>query len=207
MLYDYIIHNYKEGEPIFFGDLLIEDISKSAVNQQLRTLCNYGKLMKYETGVYYIPKNTVLKSTIGPTADTVARYRYISKGDTIVGFYTGNTFANQLGITTQVPKIVEIASNHTNSSPREVEIGGRKFYIKKPITPVTTENVYVLQMLELIKNIDVYLDDSYEAAKEKLTEYIRLHDITSAKVDQYIRMFPMIIFKNYYELRLNDVLA
>lgn len=207
MLYDYIVHNYKECEPIFFGDLLIEGITKSAINQQLKTLCNNGKLVKYETGVYYIPKKSSLKSAIGPTADTVARYRYISKGDTIEGFYAGNIFANQLGITTQVPRVVEIVSNNTNSSPREVEIGKRKFYVKKPVTPVNEENVYVLQMLELIKNIDAYSDDSYEEAKEKLAEYINLHNITRAMVDKYIRMYPMVIYKNYYELGLSDVLA
>ena len=207
MLYDYIIHNYKECEPIFFGDLLIERITKSAVNQQLKTLCNNGKLAKYETGVYYIPKQSLLKSKIGPTADTVARYRYISKGGSIDGFYAGNTFANQLGISMQVPRVVEIVSNNTNSSPREVEIGNRKFYVKKPVTRVTAENVYVLQMLELLKNIDTYLDYSYEEAKEKLAEFIGLHEITSVDVDKYIRMYPMTIYKNYYELGLSDVLA
>lgn len=79
--------------------------------------------------------------------------------------------------------------------------------MKKPVTPVTAENVYVLQMLDLIKNIDAYLDYSYEEAKEKLSEYIHLHEITSAEVDKYIRMYPMIIFRNYYELRLSDVLS
>ncbi|MGN0394519.1 MAG: hypothetical protein ACI4EF_04090, partial [Coprococcus sp.] len=37
----------------------------------------------------------------------VARYRFISKGDNIDGFYGGNSFANQIGITTQVPRVVE----------------------------------------------------------------------------------------------------
>lgn len=36
MLYDYIIENYKEAEPIFISDLKIEDITKSALNQQLK---------------------------------------------------------------------------------------------------------------------------------------------------------------------------
>ena len=51
-------------------------------------------------GVYFIPKKTLLNSTIGPNADMVARYRFISKGDNIDGFYGGNSFANQIGITT-----------------------------------------------------------------------------------------------------------
>ena len=56
--------------------------------------------MKYDTGVYYIPKLTLFHSSVGPNADMVARYRFISKGDNIDGFYGGNSFANQIGITT-----------------------------------------------------------------------------------------------------------
>lgn len=207
MIYDYIVQHYKEGEPIFFADLLVEGISRSAINQQLKTLCNKEKLVKYETGVYYIPKKSLLKSYVGPSADIVAKYRFISKGGSVDGFYAGNTFANQLGISTQVPRVIEIVSNNTNSSPREIEIGNRKFFVKKPVETVTAENVYVLQMLELLKSLDSYLDCSYEVAGERFTEYIRMHEIKRADVDKYIRKYPVIIFKNYYELELDGVLA
>ncbi|MCM1287264.1 MAG: DUF6088 family protein [Clostridium sp.] len=207
MIYDYIVKTYKEGEPIFFSDLLIEGVSKPAVNQQLKTLCNNGKLVKYDTGVYYIPKTSLLHTPVGLSADIVARYRFISKGSNIDGFYTGNTFANQLGISTQVPRIVEIVSNNTNSAPREIEIGKRKFYVRKPIATITADNVYVLQMLDLLKSLDHYLDYSYEIAKEKFAKYIRMHEIKRMDVDKYIRKYPAIIFKNYYELELDHVLA
>lgn len=42
----------------------------------------------------------------------VARYKYVSRGGKVDGFYSGNTFANQLGISTQVPNKVEIVSNN-----------------------------------------------------------------------------------------------
>ena len=38
MLYNYILENYKEAEPIFFSDLERDNISKSALNQQLKTI-------------------------------------------------------------------------------------------------------------------------------------------------------------------------
>jgi hypothetical protein len=205
MLYDYIIATYKEGEPIFFADLMVEDVSKPAVSQQLKKLCNYGKLAKYDNGIYYIPKKSRLKSAVGPSADMVAKYRFIQRGDRIEGFYAGNTFANQLGITTQVPRIVEIASNNTNSAPREVTIGNRRFFVKKPVAVVTAENVYALQMLDLLKNLDIYLDYSYEVAKQKFAEYIRMHRISRADIDRYIREYSSIIFKYYYELELDHV--
>ena len=185
----------------------MDGISKPALSQQLKTLVKKGLLVKYDTGIYYMPKKSKLKSNLGPNADIVARYRYISKGNNIDGFYTGNTFANQIGISTQVPRVVEIVSNNTNSSPREVVIGNRTFYIRKPIAEINEENVYVLQMLELLKNLDSYLDYTYEEAREKFSEYIKLHGIKRKDVDKYIRQYPANIFRNYYELELDHVLA
>ena len=207
VLYNYIREHYKEAEPIFFSDLEREDITRSALNQQLKKLCDKGLLEKYDVGVYFIPKKTLLNSTIGPNADMVARYRFISKGNNIDGFYGGNSFANQIGISTQVPQVVEIVSNNTNSSDREVRIGNRRFYVKKPIVQITKENVYVLQMLELLKNLDAYLDYSYEEAREKFAEYISFHGIKRSDVDMYIRKYPVATFKYYYELGLDHVLA
>ncbi len=207
VLYNYIREHYKEAEPIFFSDLEREDITRSALNQQLKKLCDKGLLEKYDVGVYFIPKKTLLNSTIGPNADMVARYRFISKGNNIDGFYGGNSFANQIGISTQVPQVVEIVSNNTNSSDREVRIGNRRFYVKKPIVQITKENVYVLQMLELLKNLDAYLDYSYEEASEKFAEYISVHGIKRSDVDMYIRKYPVATFKYYYELGLDYVLA
>lgn len=207
MLYDYILENYKEAEPIFFSDLERDGISKSALNQQLKTMCRNGFLAKYDTGVYYRPKESLLRSSVGPDADIVARYRFISKGKNVDGFYTGNSFANQLGISAQVPRVVEIASNNTNSSAREIRIGNRLFYVRKPVVPVTARNVYVLQMLDLLKNLDAYLDGSYQDAKEKFAEYIELHGIARKDIDLYIRKYPGTVFKYYYELELDRVLA
>ena len=165
MLYDYIISNYKEGEPIFFSDIFIEGVSRSAVNQQMKSLCNKGLIKKYDKGIYYIPKKTMLKAKI------------------------------------------EIVSNNSNSSPREIEIGGRKFLIRKSSIVINRENVYVLQLLELLKNIEVYMDGSYDEARVKIEEYIDIHDIRKESVNRYIREFPINVFKNYYELGLDNVFA
>ena len=73
----------------------------------------------------------------------VARYRFISKGDNVDGFYAGNTFANQIGISTQVPYVIEIVSNNV-ATDGEVLIGNRRFVVRKPVVPATKENVHVL---------------------------------------------------------------
>ena len=66
---------------------------------------------------------------MGVNADTVARYKYVSRGGKVDGFYSGNTFANQLGISMQVPNKVEIVSNNMAAKVREVPIGKRTFIV------------------------------------------------------------------------------
>ena len=143
MLYEFLKNNYKEAEPIFFSDIVIKGITKSAVNQQLKKLCNEGKLQKYENGIYYLPKKSRLKTSVGVNADTVARYKYVSRGGKVDGFYSGNTFANQLGISTQVPNKVEIVSNNMAAKVREVPIGKRTFIVRKPVVPVNLSLIHI----------------------------------------------------------------
>ena len=51
----------------------------------------------------------------------------------------------------------------------------------------------------------MYLDESYDVAHDKVSRFVRIHGITKNDVDNYIREFPIAIFKYYYELRLDDV--
>ena len=182
MLYDYIKEHYKETEPIFLSDLLSVNTAELDLNQQLKELCANDLLQQYDDKVCFIPKKTTLNSTVGPNADMVARYRFISKGNNVDGFCAGNTFANQIGISTQVPQVIEIVSNNV-SDDGEVQIGNRRFVVRKPIVPITKENVYVLQMLELLKNLDAYLDCPYEEVRKKFVEYISIHGITKSDVE------------------------
>lgn len=206
MLYNYIKEHYKEAEPIFLADLLIENITESELNQQLKELCEKGSLQQYDEEVYFIPKKSKFNLAVGPNADMVARYRFVSKGDNVDGFYAGNTFANQIGISTQVPYVIEIVSNNV-SDDGEVLIGNRRFVVRKTVVPITKENVYVLQMLELLAKLDTYLDCSYEEAKEKFAEYISVCGIAKSDVELFIKEYPKSTLKYYYELELDKILT
>ena len=199
MLYNYIKTHYKQAEPIFLSDLLRTNITELDLNQQLKELCKKGLLLQYDEEVYFIPKKTTLNSIVGPNADMVARYRFISKGDNVDGFYAGNTFANQIGISVQVPYVIEIVSNNV-SDDGEVLIGNRRFVVRKPVVPITKENVHVLQMLELLVKIDAYLDCSYEEARDKFAEYISVCRITKSDVDLYITKYPLSTFEGFCKL-------
>lgn len=205
MLDKYILENYKELEPIFISDLPTNHVSKSALTQRMNTLCKRGLIHKCENGIYYIPKKSKLNIEVAPSADTVAKYKYVSNGKEVKGYYSGHTLANQLGLSTQVPVKVEIVSNNASAKYREVTIGKRTFAIRCSTLKIDSSNVYVLQLLDLLKNIDLYIDGDYEEAKPKVYNYIKKHNITKKDIDQYIRYYPMSVFKNYYEMELEDV--
>lgn len=207
MLYDYLKENYREDEPIIFNDVVYLNYSRPVLNQMFRALCNEGKLVKYDTGIYFIPGKSRLKSNTGLNADIAAYYKYIHRNGKTFGYYSGNSFANKIGISTQVPYKVEITSNHMAAQVRELEIGKRTFIVRHPVVPVTNENAPVLSMLDLLKNLEIYMDDSYRDAAVRFEEYIRKYHITKESVDQYIRFFPSKIFRNYYETGLDHVLA
>ena len=207
MLYEYILENYKENEPIFFSDIKIYGITRSAISQQMKRLCDESKIIKYDNNTYYLPKKSKLSKSSGINADMVARYKYISRNEKVDGFYSGNLFANQIGISNQVPNKVEIVSNNIGAKVRDISIGKRIFTVRKSCVVVNEENVHVLQLLDLLKNLDAYLDDDYSVSRIKIKKYIETYEITKEMIDRYIRNYPSSVYKYYYEMRLDDVFA
>ena len=207
MLFDYLKEHYKPGEPIFTEDIHIKGMNRPNLIQQLKTLTDNKKVGRFEKGIYYIPRRTVFYTFAGPSPETVATYKYIARNGKINGYYSGNTFANLIGVSQQVPMKKEIVSNNIAAIVREVPIGKQKFIVRKSNIKITNENAHVLQLLELLKKLDTYLDGNYDMAREKIKKYAVLTKISKADIDKYIRHFPDSTFRNYYEMRLDNVLA
>ncbi len=207
MLFDYLKERYEDGEPIFIEDINIEGMNRPNFCQQLKTLTDNGKIVRYEKGIYYIPKQTRFSSSAGPSPETVARYKYISRGGRTDGYYSGGTFANIIGVSLQVPMKKEIVSNNIAAIVREVAIGKQSFIVRRSNVPITGENVNVLQLLELLKNLDSFLDCDYDEAREKIKNYTLSNHITREEIDRYIRRYPDSTFRYFYEMRLDHVLA
>lgn len=207
MLFEYLKENYAPGEPIFTEDIHIEDMKRPNFIQQLKTLTDNGKIVRYEKGIYYIPKETRFGHAVGPSPETIAQYKYISRMGKTNGYYSGGAFANLIGISLQVPMKKEIVSNNIAAIVREVLIGRQTFIVRRTNVPISSENVHVLQLLELLKNLDNYLDGDYKGAREKIKKYTLANNIQKTDIDQYIRYYPDSTFRFYYEMRLDDVLA
>lgn len=206
MLYEYLLKNYKANEPIFVSDIDMP-VTDGNLRQMFKTLCDAGKIKRFDTGIYYIPKASVLKGGVPLAADEVAVAKYIVRKGKVDGFYSGYTFANQLGISTQVPYVKEIVSNNASTRVKEVNVRNKKILLRRARTEINNENYVVLQLLELLKDLEQYYDISFENVCERLKKYVRTENIKKADVDKYIGDFPDKVYKNIYRTGLYNVFA
>jgi len=206
MLYEYLTEKYKPNEPIFVSDISLP-VSDVNLRQMFKVLCDSGKIKRFETGIYYLPKQSRLQGGVPLGAETVARYKYIFRNGSIEGYYSGYTFANQLGVTTQVPYVIEIVSNNASSKVREIKLQGLRVVLRKARVSVSEENYRVLQFLDFLKDADMYIEISKEAFYERIRKYVKEEKIKKADIDTYIKDYPDRIFRYIYEMGLYDVFA
>jgi hypothetical protein len=206
MLLEFLKSKFGPGKPIFTEDAEPLGLSAGNLRQQFKKLVDSGELFRYEPGVYFLPDTNHEYYPI--SSNMVAEYKYITNGDEIYGYYSGYTFANQLGLCLQVPYKEEIVTNNTTAIAREVKVGNIPYYIRRAKIAITKENRNVLQLLDLLKDVEEYTDYCCEEeAPDIIRRHILRNKILRADVDKYIENFPLKTYKYIYDLRLYDVFA
>ncbi|MBR1745736.1 MAG: hypothetical protein IJ734_07180 [Fibrobacter sp.] len=206
MLLEFLKSKFGPGKPIFTEDAEPLGLSAGNLRQQFKKLVDAGELSRFEPGVFFLPDPNHEYYPI--SSNMVAEYKYITDGDEIYGYYSGYTFANQLGLCLQVPYKEEIVTNNTTAIAREVKVGKIPFFIRRAKVAVTKENRNVLQLLDLLKDVEEYTDYCCEEeAPDIIRRHILRNKILRADVDKYIENFPLKTYKYIYDLRLYDVLA
>ena len=183
-LYYYISVNFKPGEPFFYKDLDVAS-SRDSVRHQIARLLREGKIQKYNNGTFYLPKKSLLGLPPVLSTESVAVSKYIKRKERIIGFYSGLTFANQIGISLQVPVVKEIVTNESSAIVRTVQFNKRNFQIRKTKVPIDNDNYKVLQLLTLLEKYDKYIDHEVTDADEKIRDYARANNITRENLYRY----------------------
>ena len=199
LLYNYLSSEYSPGEPIFYKDIEIGS-SVDSLRHQFSNLVKTGKLAKYDNGTFFIPKKSLLGGTPFISSDTVAFSKYISRKDKIIGYYSGLTFANQIGATYQVPVIKEITTNECSAIVRIVVLNNKEYQIRKPKVTVTNENYKILQMLSFLENVKKYYDYEIGDISEKIRTYARNNGLTKEDLFLYAESFNNSVYKTIIEM-------
>lgn len=207
MLFKYLKENYIPGEPIFSGDIDIPEMTDENIRYHLKKLTDDGILCRFEAGVYYFPKKDILGDNIKLSAETVVLHKYIKRKGKRIGYYSGYTLANHMGLSTQVPFVEEITSNYAPAVVREITVKNRRYIIRRPVVDVTEENVFTLQMLDCLKDIEKCAEEDLTICGKILTDYATQNAITKNKIDELINNYPMKIYKAIYDTGVKYVSA
>lgn len=207
MLYTYLKEHYIPGEPIFTGDIDIPEFTDENLRYHLKKLTDDGIICRFEAGVYYFPKTNLFGEPTTLSAETVAIHKYINRKGKRIGYYSGYTLANRMGLSTQVPFTEEITSNYAPAPVREMTIKNRKYIIRRPAVEITDENVTTLQLLDCLKDIEKCAEEEPEVCGKILSAYAKEHGITKAMIDKFIENYPLKIYKAIYETGVEYVSA
>lgn len=156
---DFITNKITEipyGQP-FQTDMIVEEVAmeyaipvqkaKPLTNVVLKRLADKGQLERFKKGVYYRTKPTIFGNS-RPNAGTLEAQLLTRRGQDIIGYETGLSLMNQLGLTTLVPKKREFATNSYRK-----QITSQHIVARKPVIRVDAVNFRYLQLLDMIRDL------------------------------------------------------
>lgn len=198
ILIDYLLNKYGTNKPILTEELSIPEISYDNLRKQLSRYNSQGIIEKYSQGVYYIPKETILGKSTLSINDVIYR-KYISDDNEIYGFFSGLSFYNKLGITTQVPFVYEIVTNKEKSRVRKITLKNKKIILRKPYATINRDNYLEAQFLEFINNANINdINDNIDILKK----YIKDNNLNKNIILDLITNYPSKTSKRLIESRL-----
>lgn len=160
---------------------LSEKDAAAAVSVALKRIMDGNKLPElrlYQKGIYYKTKITPF-GEIGINQEQLITDKYILPH---IGYETGLTIVNRLGLTTQIPKERMIATNLAKDCVRTDKKLG--VTIKPPKTPINAQNKKYLQLLDTLELMDKTPIDEEEPYKI-IANYIQNENLQYGKLLAY----------------------
>ena len=185
------VHGY--NEPIYVQELQYENYSRPWIFKELQRLVANSDIKRFSAGVYYFPQKTPFGDSCLDPQKIVER-RFLSDGKDVYGYIAGVSLLNLAGLSTQVPNVLELVTNNETTRVRDLNIGTQRIRARRSRTPITAENVYVLQFLELMNAITPETLD--ETERYMLSKYTKTSGVTRNAVSLYANLFPARAMKN-----------
>lgn len=168
---DYIaftIDRLPKGYVFTYNDFTTEVNKKEAVIKALNRMAESGKIAKLSKGKYYKPENTPF-GNLQPSQAQVVK-DLLEENGKIIGYLTGYSIYNQLGLTTQVSNTIQIGKNQIrpNFKRERYTIS----FVKQKNT-ITKENIPLLQILDAIRYIKKIPDATIESSCKRFSAILK----------------------------------
>ncbi len=130
------------------SDFEMESQNQSAVVKALNRMAATGEISKLSKGKFYKPRKTQF-GELKPSAYQIAK-DYIERDGKLIGYITGYSAYNALGLTTQISSYIQIG---TNKSRRAVKRDKYTISFIMQQNTITKKNIEILRILDAIRFI------------------------------------------------------
>jgi len=168
---DYIknkIDRLPKGFVFTYEDFDINVNKKEAIIKALNRMASAGEIEKLSKGKYFKAEKTPF-GTLQPNQEQIVKDLLYENGK-VVGYLTGYSIYNKLGLTTQVSNIIQIGKNHTRPKFKR-----ERYTISmiKQKNIITKRNIPLLQILDSMKYIKKIPDTTIERSCLRILEITR----------------------------------
>lgn len=130
------------------SDFEMESQNQSAVVKSLNRMAATGEISKLSKGKFYKPRKTQF-GELKPSAYQIAK-DYIERNGKLIGYITGYSAYNALGLTTQISSYIQIG---TNKSRRAVKRDKYTISFILQQNTITKKNIEILRILDAVRFI------------------------------------------------------
>ena len=147
------INKMVDGTTFKYQGLNIAPDEYPAAAKAIERLIKKGLINRASTGVFYKPKKTVF-GNLKPMEEELLKPYLFDDGKRIA-YITGTSLYNRMGLTTQVPKNIRVASR---SKRIVTKVGSIQVKPVKSYLDVTNDNYYLMELLDVLKDFKIIPD-------------------------------------------------
>jgi len=125
--------------------LLPYDEARAAVNVKLKRIADKGNLRRIRKGVYCHVRQTVF-GPVTPDLDHMIARSFMIKDGKRIGYQSGAGLLNYLGLSTLLPREIEITTNQYRSKPPD----NCHIRLRKPVAAIADDNWKYLQFIDVV---------------------------------------------------------
>lgn len=129
-------------------DFINEVNTREAIIKHLNRMVASGKIYKLSKGKYYKPQKTAF-GTLLPDQYQIVK-DVLEENGKLVGYITGHSIYNALGLTSQISNIIQIGKREIRPAFKR---GRFKIAFIKQKNTITRENIPLLRLLDAIRYI------------------------------------------------------
>jgi predicted transcriptional regulator of viral defense system len=171
------INRFKTGYVFTYADFDIPVKNISALKMALNRLVSSGKIIRLSKGQFYKQEKSQFGS-LRPEEYQIVK-DLLEVDNKIIGYLTGISAFNKLGLTTQISNTIQIGTNIERKPKKRGKYNIR--FIRQKNT-ISKDNIDLLQILDAIRFIKKIPDSTLNSSVEKIIYLIKKLSLEEQKL-------------------------